>query len=288
MINLRLVTDHARKSRDPQNIGPPNRSEFRISIGRFFYGSIFEPTVLRTIFALMKRNVLNSLVVLLLVFSSSVSYAGKVKKGFVALEMHDYFKAKKAFSKGMKYNPEVCSFGLANLYSRDNNVFYSKDSAYRYIRLAKTTFYDAKASKRERFAKYGWDANGIDSLERIIADQFYAEAKRINTSESYNSFLNSHPNSIHAQRALTVRDSIAFFSAVMENTSSSYQAFIDTYPQSDYIDIARDNFYEVEFSELTGDESLASYLKFVQLNANSPLRPAAEKKRIPIAIYQMH
>ncbi|PHR28233.1 MAG: hypothetical protein COA38_12350 [Fluviicola sp.] len=226
----------------------------------------------------MKRNVLNSLVVLLLVFSSSVSYAGKVKKGFVALEMHDYFKAKKAFSKGMKYNPEVCSFGLANLYSRDNNVFYSKDSAYRYIRLAKTTFYDAKASKRERFAKYGWDANGIDSLERIIADQFYAEAKRINTSDSYNSFLNSHPNSIHAQRALTVRDSIAFFSAVMENTSSSYKAFIDTYPQSDYIDIARDNFYEVEFSELTGDESLASYLKFVQLNANSPLRPAAEKK----------
>ncbi len=207
-----------------------------------------------------------------------MSYAGRVKKGFVALEMHDYFKAKKAFTKGMKYNPEICSFGLANLYSRDNNVFYSKDSAYRYIRLAKTVFYDAKAAKRSRWVKFGWDMNRIDSLERVIADQFFAEAKRINTPDSYNSFLNSHPNSTHAQRALIVRDSIAFFSAVMENTSHSYQAFIDQYPKSIYIEIAQDNFYEVQFNELTGDESLASYLEFVEVNINSPLRPAAEKK----------
>ena len=226
----------------------------------------------------MKRNVLNSLILLLLIFSSSTAYAGRVKKGFVALEMHDYFKAKSAFTKGMKYNPEICAFGLATVYSRDNNVFYSKDSAYLYIRLAKATFYNAKASKRERWTKYGWDQNRIDSLERLIADQFYAEAKRINTPDSYDAFLNSHPNSTHAQRALTVRDSIAFFSAVMENTSTSYQAFMDAYPQSNYVAIARDNFYEVQFNELTGDKSLASYLKFVELNANSPLRPAAEKK----------
>ncbi len=249
-----------------------------MSIGRFFYGSIFESTVLRTIFVLVKRNVLNSLILLVLIFSSSTSYAGRVKKGFVALEMHDYFKAKKAFTKGMKYNPEICSFGLANLYSRDNNVFYSKDSAYRYIRLAKTVFYDAKAAKRSRWVKFGWDMNRIDSLERVIADQFFAEAKRINTPDSYNSFLNSHPNSTHAQRALIVRDSIAFFSAVMENTSHSYQAFIDQYPKSIYVEIAQDNFYEVQFNELTGDESLASYLEFVEVNINSPLRPAAEKK----------
>lgn len=249
-----------------------------MSIGRFFYGSIFEPTVLRTIFVLMKRNVLNSLILLVLVFSSTASYAGRVKKGFVALEMHDYFKAKKAFTKGMKYNPEICSYGLASLYSRDNNVFYSKDSAYRYIRLAKSIFYDAKEGKRKRWTKFGWDMNGIDSLERAIADQFFAEAQRLNTPDSYNSFLVSHPNSTHAQRALTVRDSIAFFGAVMENTSSSYQKFIDNYPESNYIEIAHDNFYEVQFNELTGDGSLASYLEFVELNATSPLLSAAEKK----------
>lgn len=207
-----------------------------------------------------------------------MSYAGRVKKGFVALEMHDYFKAKKAFTKGMKYNPEICSFGLANVFSRDNNAFYSKDSAYRYIRMAKTIFYDAKAGKRKRWTKFGWDMNGIDSLERLIADQFFAEAQRLNTPSSYNDFLISHPNSIHAPRALEVRDSIAFFAAVMENTSLSYQSFIDDYPESKYLTIARDNFYQVQFSESTGDGSLASYLEFVELNANSPLRPAAEKK----------
>ncbi|MDG1332794.1 MAG: WG repeat-containing protein [Crocinitomicaceae bacterium] len=226
----------------------------------------------------MKRTVLNSLVLLLIIFSASASYAGNVKKGFVALEMHDYFKAKKAFTKGMKYNPEICSFGLASLYSRDNHVFFSKDSAYRYIKMARTTLYDAKARKRERWAKYGWSLAGIDSLEQIITNQFYAEAKQINTPESYDAFLTSHPKSSYAPRVLAIRDSIAFFSAVMENTSSSYQSFMTSYPESDYFEIAKDNFYEVQFDELTGDGSLASYLEFVQLNANSPLLPAAEKK----------
>ena len=226
----------------------------------------------------MKRNALNSLILLLILFSASMSYAGNVKKGFVALEMHDYFKAKKAFTKGMKYNPEVCSFGLASLYSRDIHIFYSKDSAYRYINIARETLYDAKARKRKRWAKYGWSLQGIDSLEQIIADQFYAEAQRINTPESYDAFLTSHPKSSYAPRALALRDSIAFFGAVMQNTSSSYQSFMDRYPESNYFEIAKDNYYEVQFNELTGDGSLASYLEFVQLNASSPLRPAAEKK----------
>ncbi|NVK63835.1 MAG: hypothetical protein HWE22_04575, partial [Flavobacteriales bacterium] len=137
----------------------------------------------------MNRNVLKSLLLLVLILSSSMSFAGRVKKGFNALEVHDYFKAKKMFTKGMKYNPEISSYGLAILYSRDNHVFYSKDSAYRYINLAKTTFYDAKASKRERWSKkFGWNMNAIDSVEQIITDQFYAAAKEINTPQSYNDF----------------------------------------------------------------------------------------------------
>lgn len=216
--------------------------------------------------------------VLLLIFSSSITHAGNVKKGFAALEVHDYFKAKKAFTTGLKYNPEICAFGLASVYSRNNNVFYSKDSALLYIRLAKTKLYDAKASKRKRFAKYGWDLKGIDSLEQLIIDQFFEEAQKIHTPASYNTFLEILPNSKYAPRALMVRDSLAFFSAVMENTSMSYQTFIDTYPQSEYVAMAKDNFFELQFAETTGDGSLASYLEFIELNANSPLRSAAEKK----------
>lgn len=227
----------------------------------------------------MNRNVLKSLLLLMLMFSSFMSHAGRVKKGFDALEVHDYFKAKKMLTKGMKYNPEISSFGLAILYSRDNHVFYSKDSAYRYINMAKTTFYDAKASKRERWSKkFGWNMDAIDSVQQIITNQFYAEAKSINTPASYTSFLQTHPKSIYAERALAIRDSIAFFDAVMENTTMSYQSFMDNYPKSTYFEIAKDNFYQVQFSEITGDGSLVSYLEFLQLNPTSPLRPAAEKK----------
>jgi hypothetical protein len=226
----------------------------------------------------MKRKVVHILILTLVIISASTAYAGNIKKGFVALQVHDYFKAKKAFEKGMKYNPEASAFGLAILYSRDNHVFYSKDSAYRYINMARTNLYDAKARKRKKWAKYGWSLAGIDSVEQIITDQFYAEAQQINTPASYDAFLKTHPNSAYAPRAMAIRDSIAFFSAVMENTSSSYQTFMESYPESEYFPLAEDNFYEVQFDELTGDGSLASYLEFIQLNANSPLRPAAEKK----------
>ncbi len=226
----------------------------------------------------MNRNALKYLFFTLMLFVSLTSFAGSVKKGFTALEMHDYFKAKKSFTKGMKYNPEICSFGLATLYTRDNNVFYSRDSALRYVLIAKANYGGAKDSKKKKWVKYGWTITGIDSLERLIADQFFAEAKRINTPGSYNSFLQSHPNSVHSSRALIVRDSIAFFSAVMTNTSSSYQNFMASYPQSEYTSIAEENYYQVQFSELTGDGTLASYVEFVAINANSPLRPAAERK----------
>lgn len=226
----------------------------------------------------MKLNAFKFLFFTLLIFSSFSASAGNVKKGFEALEIRDYFKAKKAFTKGMKYNPEASSFGLAVMYSRDVNVFYSRDSAYRYLHIAKESFVGAKDSKKKKWAKYGWSSNGIDSLERLIADQFFLEAKRINTPQSYNDFLQTHPNSVYSKRALEVRDSIAFFSAVMANTSAAYKSFLDQYGQSEYVEIAQENYYQSQFSELTGDGTLASYIEFVALNAQSPLRPAAERK----------
>lgn len=226
----------------------------------------------------MNRTRLVGLIFFLMMFIGFPSFAGAVKKGFEALQVHDYFKAKESFTKGMKYSPQVSAFGLASLYTRDNNVFFSRDSAYKYIHIAKSTFGQVKASKRKKYVKYGWTEAGIDSLERVITQLFYAEAQRINTPASYNAYLSTHPNSIYSQRALELRDSLAFFQVVMQNTSAAYQDFLTTYPNSEYRPIAEDNFYELQFSEGTGDGTLASYLEFIELNPNSPLKPSAERK----------
>ena len=45
-----------------------------------------------------------------------------------------------------------------------------------------------------------------------------------------------------------------------------------------YNDIARDNYFDAQFSEMTGDGSLASYIEFVELNSESPMVIYAEKE----------
>ena len=80
--------------------------------------------------------------------------ASPIKRGNEALMIHDYFKAKKLFKKGLKYNVSPASFGLATIYSRNNNPFFSLDSAYRYIKLADSSWMESKERKKEKWQYY--------------------------------------------------------------------------------------------------------------------------------------
>ena len=80
---------------------------------------------------------------LVFVGSSSVS-ASQLKRGYKALEIYDYFKAKKLLSRAKKYNPSTATYGLSIIYSRNDNPFYNKDSAYRYVLFSDSTWNTTK------------------------------------------------------------------------------------------------------------------------------------------------
>lgn len=100
----------------------------------------------------VKLVVRNILFIALVVCSVHQVQASRVSKGFEALKMMDYFKAKKMFTKGLKYNPEVSSYGLSIIFSRNDNPFYNLDSAYRYVVMADTTWANAKDRKKGKMA----------------------------------------------------------------------------------------------------------------------------------------
>ncbi|MCH2224153.1 MAG: WG repeat-containing protein [Crocinitomicaceae bacterium] len=220
----------------------------------------------------------NSVLIALISMSFSCAYAGKVKKGFEALAVYDYFKAKNSFSKGMKYNPSPSGFGLATVYARTDNPFHSLDSADRYIRLSRDSWELAKERKKLKWAVYGWTINGIDSLQQIISSGFFLRAKEIHTVDAYQEFITHHGNSLELDRAIHLRDSLAFFNAVKENSSSAYKSFLNRYPKSSYASLARDSFYDSQFEEITKNKTLASYVEFLELNPNSPLVGNAEDR----------
>lgn len=203
---------------------------------------------------------------------------GGVKSAFKALNQYDYFKAKRKFERTHKYNPSIGAFGLATIYSRNDNPFHSLDSARKYILISEQSYLETKERKRIKWAVFGWTENGIDSLKQLIAKNWFNEAFEKHTINSFDRFLKLNPWSEKVGKATRLRDSIAFTSALFENTALAYEKFIKNYPESDFLKIAKDNFYNAQFNESTYGNSEEEFADFIQKNANSPLRGEAEEK----------
>jgi len=217
------------------------------------------------------------LVVPILLISAQTVHASHIKTGYEALKVLDYFKAKKSFTKGMKYNHEVASYGLSIVFSRNDNPFYNKDSAYRYIVIADTSWYNTKERKKEKWQEYGWSRSSIDSMKIVISSLFYQEVRKTHTVSAYSDFMHNHPWAMQYNAVVDTRDSLAFFETVALNSSEAYGVYVKTYPDSKYKALAEDNFYNAQYYEVTRDGKLASYLEFIDEHPGSPMLDDAER-----------
>ncbi|MDG1777052.1 MAG: WG repeat-containing protein [Crocinitomicaceae bacterium] len=203
--------------------------------------------------------------------------ATRIKSGYEALLIKNYFKSQQKFKKAFKYNPSSAAFGLATIYARNDNPFYNIDSAYRYVLLSETSFSLASDKKKLKWAKYGWSKNGIDSLKVVVSSQFYSVAKKKHSVSAYTAFILKHPWSIELSVATDTRDSIAFVQTVNMNNSASYDAFMQKYPASRYAALAKNKFYDSQYTEHTKGDSLELYLSFLDLFPENPRGIDAEK-----------
>ena len=73
---------------------------------------------------------------ILFIISLQFLFGGQLEKGFDALKVFDYFKAKEIFSKSIKNHPAGASYGLSEIFYRSDNPFHNIDSAYKYVLLA--------------------------------------------------------------------------------------------------------------------------------------------------------
>lgn len=224
-------------------------------------------------------NILRTFVVLILLsFWPSILQASRIENGYKALTQFDYFKSKKYFVKGLKYSPGPASQGLALIFYRKDNPFHSYDSSLHYVQQAIDLWDTTPARKKSRYAVYGFTIDSLLSLRNHISAAVFQEKRVKNTIADYNDFIRVHTWAEELASAVFSRDSIAFFDAVNQNKSTAYKAFLETYPESSFFELATDNFYHLQFNELTGDGTEESYAKFIENNAASPLRDEAEKR----------
>ncbi|MDX2361677.1 MAG: WG repeat-containing protein [Crocinitomicaceae bacterium] len=215
---------------------------------------------------------------LLLGHAQADAQSCRIKSGDEALNQLDYFKAKKTFYKALKYCPEMASFGLSIIYSRDDNPFYDLDSAYRYVVTADTSWAGLKEKKKEKWIEFNYTRESTDSMLQVVSGLFYIEATETFTVDGYTTFLQDHSWSTDFKEALYLRDSIAYYTAMEQNSAEAFKIFLEKYPTSEFAPMANDNYYNSHFYEKTADGSLDSFLKFLEEFPESPMRGEAERK----------
>jgi hypothetical protein len=204
----------------------------------------------------------------ILIFTN-FNFANKLDKGFAALEKFDYFKAKNLFAKKLKKEPCIAAYGLSLIYKNDKNPFYSLDSAYKYISFAIDNFDSEKKKNLKKYEKYKISYNGLRNLRNNICDSKMDFIEKNPSPQDYQFYLNFYKTCGDKDEIIGKRNSLAFEIAKSINTPEAFNSFIETYPDAKEVGFAKELREENKYAIATADQSIKSYLNFINENPNS-------------------
>jgi hypothetical protein len=204
--------------------------------------------------------------------------SGKIEKGYSSLKVYNYFKAKALFEKSFKRNPSPAAYGLSIIYFRNDNPFHNIDSALRYIQIAERGFKDVDDKKKEKWRAFGFEYLSILELRNNISTQHFARVESQSSENAYNEFMKIHPWAGEFDIAHYRRDSIAFTSSYESGKSIEMRAFMERYPDSEFYNKAQEEFYKLQYHEVTVSGTISSYLEFLKSHPSNPFTKEAEDR----------
>ncbi|MBM3186804.1 MAG: WG repeat-containing protein [Bacteroidetes bacterium] len=202
-------------------------------------------------------------VFLFFLFRLSHVKSNSIDKAFNALNRKDYYTANGLFVKASKKNPSISYFGLTQLYLKHD--FLNLDSAYQCILRSEKTFSVVSQKKRENYQKHNFDSLSIQFWKQAVSDAFF-EVEQLNLTEmGLQHYIDKNGWSRHVERAVFLRDSIAYHDSKNQNSSASTNLFLSKYPNSVYASKARILLQDQEYRETTIAGRISDYEKFIEL-----------------------
>lgn len=200
------------------------------------------------------------------------------KSGYKALNIYDYFKAKKKFEKAPKGETAPAQYGLAKIYYQTDNPFHDIYKSYNALRIADSAYLSVKKRNSDNWVQYGCDYYEILALRQRVSSELYHICQQKNTIKDYQNFIDSNHLALQIKEAIHNRDSLEFEKAITNEKSKEVDEFLKKRPNSHLKDLALAKFYDFQFMEVTKDKSLLSYVSFIDWHPNSPyLRTAQDK-----------
>ena len=223
----------------------------------------------------MKRWLVFALPLLILCLAFS---KGRIRKGFEALSVYNYFEAKSQFERGLKKWPSASAYGLSIIYGRNDNPFHNLDSALHYAEMARDMFPSDDLKRLEFMQLYNVTDSSIRSQILYVDSFAFARTKALHTVTAYQRFIDQHPNALQSEEAIQLRNQLAFDQVKTNHTHEGYMAFMEQYPEARQVPEARALYEETFYAYMTRDGKLGSFLAFSESYPHSPYRRTALDK----------
>lgn len=214
-----------------------------------------------------------------LILFSFVLSASKIQNAFDALDIYDYFKAKKLFYQSLKKHPTEAAYGLAVIYYRQDNPFSKIDSAAKYIGQA-ISFY----KQEKKTSQLLITSKQIDSLAFLISILGYEKKVKPQdiffTKEYIKRFYFAPDSFIH--QAVKIRDEFYFNQAATSHRSDSIFAFLFRFPESTLYHHAYNTYEYYVYKEQVKHFTESELKHFILSFKKNSYKPQAELKLFEI------
>lgn len=206
-----------------------------------------------------------------------------LKKGYEALEIYNFFEAKKRFDKSIDRKISPSAYGLSAIYFRTDNPFHNLDSAYHYSLLAVETYTQVDSLTHAKWnEKFNYKLSDAVELRNKVSEQFFQYAIDSNSVTAMKYFVAKNPWSPLKEEAIRLRDSLAYLNVSKVGTSTSYLRYLEQYPESQWKDEVISALHVAQFEETVVPGDIESYLEFLQRFPTNPYRKKAHER-----VYQL-
>ncbi len=171
------------------------------------------------------------------IFFYNIILSQNLVKAFEYIEIKEYDKAQKIFSKSINSGKDVvvAKYGAAVVYTRKDYHTPDYNRAYSFLETVKENFITYSSYSQQLYdEKYGISLKNIDSLMQWIVNQEYTVVKSNFTDENFRRFMNNFSDTKQADDLIYYRDSIYFESVKQDGSLYAFMKFVVDYPESKF------------------------------------------------------
>ncbi len=180
-----------------------------------------------------------------LIFAVQISDAQNIKKCMQMLENKEYDHAIDGLQKliSAKKNMLEAKWALTLIYTDSTTRYYNANKAITNLKYVERNFVKLDDGEKEDMLNdYKLSHKNILSKKSTLSVNAFAIAHKTNTIAAYESFAQEYENTSYANRAIEIRDSLAYSDALKVNSFKSYEYFISNFPKAKQISEARQKY----------------------------------------------